>query len=167
MFSDRIARVSFVALLTGLAAGTPAAAEGGQIGVDLQRYPVGTIASLVYRHPVSERGDLWFGVGHNDADREDNGEFDDEQASGPGLSIGYRHSLADDRRGWSVGGRVDLWALEVDWIDRVGTPFESRGTTETLVLQPTAPTSDRARSYSRACRSSADASPAGFDRVLT
>jgi len=107
------------------------------VGIELQRYPVGTTGSLVYRHPLGERSVMWFGVGYNDADREDEGEFDDEQASGAGLSAGYRRYLESDRIGWSFGGRLDLWDLEVDWIDQLGTPGQTRGTTDTLVLQPT------------------------------
>ncbi len=115
----------------------PAEAGGGAIGLELQRYPVGTIGTLTGRVPLGDRSDLLFGAGFNDADREDNGEFDDEQAEGPGVSVGFRHHREVDRTGWSFGARLDVWDLEVDWTDQLGTVGETRGTSDALVLQPT------------------------------
>lgn len=36
-----------------------------------------------------------------------------------------------------MGGRLDLWQLEIDWVQNPGSAAERRGETETLVLQPT------------------------------
>jgi len=133
------ARTMLIALLA--VAGTSVCIAGeapASVGFELQRYPVGTIGSVVYRHPLGERSLFHAGLGYNDADREDEGEFDDEQASGLGISAGYRRFRDNDQRGWSYGGRVDLWSLDVDWIDQLGTPGENRGTSDSWVLQPTA-----------------------------
>ena len=106
------------------------------VGVDLQRYPVGNIAAVVFRVPLGDRDDVIFGVGYNEADREDNGEFDDESGEGFGTHIAYRRYLDPERKGWSYGGRVDFFRLDIDWIDEEGSAQERRGTTEIGVLQP-------------------------------
>ncbi|MCP4004122.1 MAG: hypothetical protein GY725_08010, partial [bacterium] len=106
----------------------PAQAGDRAVGLEIQRYPVGTIATVVGRVPLGDRSELLFGAGFNDSDREDNGEFDEEQAEGPGVSVGFRHYRDADRTGWSCGARLDLWDLEVDWIDQLGTLGETRGT---------------------------------------
>ncbi|MFT7668097.1 MAG: hypothetical protein ACI8X5_000784 [Planctomycetota bacterium] len=39
--------------------------------------------------------------------------------------------------GWFVGGRADLYSLEIDWVQNPGTGSEQRGNTDILILQPT------------------------------
>ncbi len=125
-------------LLLWIAVGLlPVEAGARAVGFEVQRYPVGAIATVTGRVPLGGRSELLLGAGYNDADRENNGEFDDEQAEGPGVSVGFRHHREADRTGWSFGARLDVWDLEVDWIDQLGTVGETRGTSDTLVLQPT------------------------------
>lgn len=134
-------RKVFVGVFLALIAVVALPARSGGIEaleVGLQAYPVGFIGSVAVHVPLSERTELRLGIGFNDADREDEGELDDEQASGAGIHAAFRRFRGGARSGWSWGGRLDVWDLEVDWIDGLGTPGETSGRSDTLVLQPTA-----------------------------
>jgi len=74
-------------------------------------------------------------AGYQDLDRGSRGEHDDESGGGPGVGVEARRYLGDHRRGWFVGARADLWFLTIDWEDRAPA---RRGTSEIVVLQPTA-----------------------------
>ena len=63
--------------------------------------------------------------------------YQDEDGDGFGGGVGYRHFFGEDLGGWFMGARVDLWSLEIDWRDKLGTPKKRRGSTDVLVLQPT------------------------------
>lgn len=116
-------------LLTASCATGPAA-----VGVELQAYPAGLIPGLHVQTPLDELSSLTFRAAANLTDRQDFGEFDNEEGDGFGGGIGYRRYLERGREGWLFGGRVDLWDLEIDWED----PGPVTGTTDILVLQPTA-----------------------------
>jgi len=117
---------------------TQAAAGEHEIGVELQAYPTGVVTTVGGKVPLKEDGQfLTFRLGYNDADRDDNGDRDDEKGGGPGFSAGWRRSFSSSERGWFAGARADLWFLEVDWIDLPGTPGQTSGTTDVIVLQPT------------------------------
>ena len=109
-----------------------------EIDLEAQVYPTGTIAAVGVKLPLGkDTRSITLRAGYNDVDRDDNGDRDDEKGGGQGISVGWRAMLADAERGWFASARADLWFLEIDWIDQPGTPGETRGTTDVIVLQPT------------------------------
>ena len=108
--------------------------EEFSVGPEIQVYPAGIIAGVVAQTPVSDDDLFTFRIAYNATDRQDFGEQDDEEGGGPGFGVGYRHFFGEDYLGWLVGGRLDLWFLEIDWED--DNPV-AEGTTDVIVLQPT------------------------------
>jgi hypothetical protein len=109
----------------------------GGFGLELQAYPAGLIAVGHYRFALSDKSAFGLHVGANLTDRQDFGEHDNESGSGYGAGVSYRRALSDDGNGWFVGGRLDVWLLEIDWQDaREG--LVARGETDVTVLQPSA-----------------------------
>ena len=104
-----------------------------QLALELQAYPAGLITTLALRFDMGLSDQTSLRAGFNKADRQDYGEHDDESGGGPGGGIGYRHFLEQRDRGAFYGARLDLWSLGIDW--REGG---QRGSTDALVLQPTA-----------------------------
>jgi len=103
------------------------------LGLEVRVYPAGLIPVLYGEAPLTPEDTLTFGLGANWTDRGDDGEQDDEEGWGYGGGVGYRRALGPSDRHWFLGVRVDLWKLEIDWKD------DNRdGTTDVLVLQPTA-----------------------------
>ncbi len=109
-----------------------------EVGAELSGYPAGVIAGFHAQTPLDEHASLTYRVAHNFTSRGDFGEHDDEEGGGFGGGFGYRRFLNEGRAGWLWGGRIDLWDLEIDWEDGGGTPAAVSGTTDVLVLQPTA-----------------------------
>lgn len=105
-------------------------------GPELQLYPAGVIAGAHFQYALGRHDALTWRIAGNVTERGDFGEHDDESGSGFGGGIGWRRVIPDGGPGdgWVVGARVDVWDLEVDWKDDNPT---RRGTTETLVVQPT------------------------------
>ena len=126
---------TLLALASGLTAGC--ASQRPEYGVEVQAYPAGVIPGLHVQLPQDELSAITLRAAHNFSDREDYGEFDDEEGGGFGGGVGYRRYLEPGREGWLWGGRVDVWALEIDWEDQGGTPMATSGTTDIVVLQPT------------------------------
>lgn len=105
-------------------------------GPEVQLYPAGLIIGAHVQHPITARDSFTWRVAGNFTERGDYGEHDDESGAGYGAGIGWRHIIPDGGPGdgWVLGARLDVWDLEVDWKDRNPT---RRGTTDTLVIQPT------------------------------
>lgn len=104
-------------------------------GAELQAYPAGLIVAGHAQYPWSESEVITLRAGYNLTERGDFGEHDDEEGGGPGFGVGYRRLLGvPGEDGWLVGGRVDLYFLEIDHED--DAPPAS-GTTDVVVLQPT------------------------------
>ena len=116
----------------------PGRVEGRTLsfGAELQVYPAGLIATAHARRELDERDSVFLRAGYNFTDRQDFGEHDDEEGGGPGFGVGWRRNLSPDAdQGWLFGGRVDLFFLEIDWMDDPpATP--ASGTTDIVVLQP-------------------------------
>lgn len=106
-------------------------------GFDAQAYPTGVITTAKVDWSADGERELSVYAGWNEADRSDNGQHDDETGGGPGLGIGYRQYFGDQRDTWFLGGRVDVWQLGIDWVDRPGSPTERSGDTDITILQPT------------------------------
>jgi len=114
------------------------------LGAEVQVYPAGVIAGLHGRSEVGAGEFVTARVAANVTDRRDFGERDDEEGAGWGAGLGYRRYIdrtidgtANSGSGWLWGARVDVWDLEIDWIDDPGGAGETRGTTDLVVLQPT------------------------------
>ncbi len=120
------------ALAGGCATGSPA------LGIETQVYPAGVIPGLHAQWELSPNEALTARLAHNFTDRRDFGEHDDEEGGGFGAGLGYRRYLGHSREGWLWGARIDVWDLEIDWEDGGGTPAASSGSTDILVLQPSA-----------------------------
>ncbi|MBV1928935.1 MAG: hypothetical protein KUG81_05425 [Gammaproteobacteria bacterium] len=104
-----------------------------KIGVEVEAYPAGVITTATARFLLDQSDEVSFRTGYNTTDRQDFGEHDDETGGGPGAGFGYRHFLRAGHAGPFLGGRLDVWSLEIDWKEN-GTS----GTTDVIVAQPTA-----------------------------
>ena len=100
----------------------------------MQAYPAGVIAGLHAEYALSERDELTARLAWNATDRGDFGEHDDEHGGGPGGGLGWRRFFGPQYTGWLFGGRVDVWALKIDWKD--SSPASRQGETDVLVVQP-------------------------------
>lgn len=104
------------------------------LGLELQAYPAGVIPGITGEYSLNNASSLVFRLGANLADRKDfSGLNDHEKGWGPGGTIGYRYYF--ENSGWYLGGRTDLWWMNIQWNDASDTP--TSGTTQIGVLQPT------------------------------
>ncbi len=126
-----------LALTAGCKLPAPPPSEEGVFdmaaGFEVQAYPAGVIYGAHGQIAIDTAEVLTVRAAVNDTDRQDFGEFDDEQGEGIGGGVGYRRYLGGFYDGWMWGARVDLWDLEIDWREDGG----ATGTTDVLVLQPT------------------------------
>ncbi|MBK8609161.1 MAG: hypothetical protein IPL84_04250 [Chitinophagaceae bacterium] len=109
------------------------------VGADVKWYPAGWILGPSVAYLVSPKQVVSVGIGINLANRKDfSGLNDDEKGTGFGGHVGYRFLFNPTKSSFFLGARVDLWGLQMDWKDKVGTPQASNGTTRITVFQPTA-----------------------------
>ncbi len=110
-----------------------------QIGVEVQWYPAGWIIGPVFNYFIAPKHILNFRAGVNIIDRHDwSGLNDSEKGTGYGGSIGYRYLFTPKKSSFFAGARVDLWSTNIKWENKTGTPQATSGTTNILVLQPSA-----------------------------
>ncbi|MEZ6015136.1 MAG: hypothetical protein R3F49_08490 [Planctomycetota bacterium] len=102
-------------------------------GGEVQVYPTGLFLGPRAELELNERDSVHARAAVHFADRGSAGEHDDEQGSGWGGGLGYRRWLDTYGKDWSVGGRLDLWRLSLDWRDN--SPTRS-GNTDVTVLVP-------------------------------
>ncbi len=133
--------------LISACSGTPIRADAGDgetgarpwrvaVGAEVQAYPAGIIPGVHAQFPLSESGVLTTRLAYDATDRQDFGEHDNEDGGGPGGGVGYRHYFGPDYTGWLLGGRVDLWFLDIDWEDDPPA-IPAKDSTDVIVLQPT------------------------------
>ncbi|MDX1672276.1 MAG: hypothetical protein R3211_08030 [Balneolaceae bacterium] len=103
-------------------------------GAELQVYPAGIILGIQGGLNIGSGHELQLRVGYNITDRGDFGEHDEEEGGGPGAGLGYRHFLENTLTGLFLGGRADIWFMDIDWRDESPTRF---GSSQITVLQPT------------------------------
>jgi hypothetical protein len=115
------------------------------VGGEVQLYPAGVIGGLHARTIVGPGEFVTARLAANVTDRRDWGEQDDEEGAGWGGGLGYRQYFdpkidgeSNSGAGFLWGARLDVWDLEIDWIDQPGQPGETSGSTDVIVLQPTA-----------------------------
>lgn len=132
----RLARLSVVlpsAALSLLFAAAPALAGQYQPGAEFRVYPSGEILSGFLG---TDLGDNYYGAisaSYDFAQRGSNGRNEHEDGGGFGGGVTVDKYFRPAQLGWFVGGRVEVFALSIDWRD----PGIS-GSTDVTVLQPTA-----------------------------
>lgn len=129
------ARAPSTLALLGLAL-LPACSSPLAAGPEIQLYPAGMIVGAHLQTPLNARDSITYRLAANITERGDFGEHDDESGEGFGGGIGWRRIYPDGGPGdgWIIGARVDIWDLTIDWED--DNPVR-RGSTDTLVIQPT------------------------------
>jgi len=115
----------------------PAAAQPprAMLGVEARGYPAGVLTTGRLDLDLGPRSRIGLSAGYNLTRRGDFGEHDDERGGGPGLGVLVTARLGDRPSGFYLGGRIDVWWLDVDWTDR--SPART-GRTAITVVQPTA-----------------------------
>ncbi|WP_293890147.1 hypothetical protein [Flavobacterium sp.] len=109
--------------------------EKREIGLEIQKYPVGTITVITYNYFFKETWAMRFRVGGNFANRKDESGFnDDEKANGFGGSFGINKYVRSGNGNFIFGANVDVWNMWTKWIDYSEIP--QNGKTYTLVIQP-------------------------------
>lgn len=109
--------------------------SGSTIGLDMQVYPTGIIPGIRYEAPLSTKSNLYLRAGYQIIDHRDLGVQDDETGTGYGFSLGYRRFFNETRTKWSLMLKTDVWFNTIDWTNEM---LATTGTTEIVVLQPTA-----------------------------
>lgn len=108
-----------------------------ELGLSFQLYPAGIIVTINSNLFQSSTTSLLLRAGGNFTDRKDYSQYNDnEQGSGFGASIGYRKHFYLKRGEIIAGLNTDLWNMWIHWKNDIGEPYQSEGTTYTLVLQP-------------------------------
>ena len=113
-------------------------AQSQRLGFEFQAYPTGLIPGIRYADGWGERHEWNLRLGLNLIDHRDLGVKWDEQGWGYGASLGYRYYFKPDWRGFFIGPRLDLWHNHIDWVDILPNDAQVSGTTQLLVVQPTA-----------------------------
>jgi hypothetical protein len=104
---------------------------------EFQAYPAGLIPGLRIEKSFKEHYAFHLRLGYNWIRHQDFGEQDDERGDGLGFTLGYKRYFKQGHQGFFVGARSDLWFSELDWKNNIGTPAETFGTSNIIVLQPT------------------------------
>lgn len=110
-----------------------------ELGLTFQQYPTGSIPGLSYTFNAGEsHHSLQLRLGYNIVYHGDAGVWDDEKGGGFGFSPAWLYSFKADRQGLYIGGRLDVWFNSIDWegVGPADTPIS--GTSNIVVLQPTA-----------------------------
>ena len=124
--SKIIALCSFIMILT-------TSVWSQAIGVEVQQYPTGFLFGVYGEIDLKEHHAITFRAGYNLLDHKDLGVQENEEGGGFGGSVGYKYYFSEERSKLFLGARTDLWFNSVDWTNDMLS-----GTTEVLVLQPTA-----------------------------
>lgn len=107
------------------------------LGVSLQLYPAGIIATINSEFIYTVNSSLFIRVGGNFTDRKDYSDYNDnEKGSGFGGTIGYRRHFHLGSGKIITGINSDIWNMWINWKNDIGEANETSGQTYTLVLQP-------------------------------
>lgn len=106
-----------------------------EIGIEVEKYPVGIISAITYNYFFKETWALRFRLGGNFADRKDvSGLNDNEIANGFGGSFGVNKYVSCWKGNFIFGANLDVWNTWTKWIDY--SEVVQEGKTYTLVIQP-------------------------------
>lgn len=107
------------------------------LGAELQWYPAGWLIgpAIMYFHRPKH---LFFGkLGINIANRHNwSGLNDDEKGTGFGGSFGYRYLFKANANTFFIGTRGELYHTTIKWQNDLGLSTETKGSTRTIVYQP-------------------------------
>jgi opacity protein-like surface antigen len=95
------------------------AADNGPLA-ELQVYPTGQIAGIGWQSDLPSLGSHYQGAAtlrFNKANRGSAGRHADESGEGWGVGFAVDRYFAPDKLGWSLGGRVDVFNLRIDYRD--------------------------------------------------
>ncbi|MEO6132173.1 MAG: hypothetical protein ABIQ02_10015 [Saprospiraceae bacterium] len=107
------------------------------IGISVQLYPGGLMATLHSDIFLSANSSLLLRAGGNFTDRKDFSKYNhNERGAGFGGSIGFRKHFFLQKGQFIAGLNADLWNLEIKWKNDIDTPVETQGKTKILVFQP-------------------------------
>ncbi|MEX0314586.1 MAG: hypothetical protein AB3N18_10440 [Allomuricauda sp.] len=107
------------------------------LGVSVQIYPAGIIPTINLDHAISEKSSVLLRLGGNFVDRKDFSDVNvTEEGEGFGGSIGYRRHFPSGKGKFIAGLNLDVWSLNIDWMDIGPADAPISGSTYTLVLQP-------------------------------
>lgn len=116
-----------------------------ELGVTFQQYPTGSIPGLSFGWGLNEQQSLQLRAGYNIVYHGDAGVQAEENGGGLGGSVAWLRSFQSGHEGWYLGGRLDVWFNAIDW-ENGDLPSDFRsGTTQLVVLQPTAVVGHRLR----------------------
>ncbi|GMQ82319.1 MAG: hypothetical protein BMS9Abin05_1767 [Rhodothermia bacterium] len=102
----------FFGLILGLSLDTQAQIKPG---LSVQIYPAGQIVQASARVWSNERSEATIFAGINRARRQDFGKKDNEEGLGGGIGIDIMRLTGTRPRGLYLGGKLDLWYLNIDW----------------------------------------------------
>lgn len=126
-------RAALAAGLVTASVALPAQAAQYQPLAELRGYPSGVILSGGLGLALDDRTYATAQLAYDFAERGSNGRHEDEHGGGIGGGFTLDRYFRPAQLGWFVGGRIELFALGIDY--REGT---RSGSSDTLTLQPTA-----------------------------
>ena len=131
-------RISIIALLMMAAVYSNGQSDYLGVHFEFQAYPTGLIPGIRVEKGFAGKNAVHFRLGYQIIDHRDLGKQDDETGNGYGFTLGYKRYFGADFKGFHAGVRNDIWFNEIDWKDGLDTPEPTSGTTDILVVQPTA-----------------------------
>jgi len=89
------------------------------IGAQFQWYPTGTITGLHLAFNSRIHHSVLLQLSYNKANREDDGEKDNEKGSGWGGAIGYRYYFKPFPHKFFIGAKADIYRMKIDWVQGI------------------------------------------------
>lgn len=108
------------------------------VNFEFQAYPAGLIPGLRLEKGFAEKNVVSLRLGYQIIDHQDFGKHDDETGNGYGFTLGYRRFFKENYQGLTLGLRNDFWWNEIDWVTKADFGPDETGTTDIIVVQPTA-----------------------------
>ena len=108
------------------------------LNFEFQAYPTGLIPGLRLEKGFAEKNALHLRLGYQFIDHRDLGKHDDESGNGWGFTLGYKRYFRDNFEGFHLGLRNDFWWNQIDWQQQSAGGALAMGTSDILVVQPTA-----------------------------
>jgi hypothetical protein len=111
-----------------------------ELGLTFQQYPTGSVPGLSYTFQPGEDShhSLQLRLGYNIVYHGNAGVWEDERGGGFGFSPGWLYHFKAERKGLYLGSRLDVWFNSIDWKGQGPADNPINGTSNIVVLQPTA-----------------------------
>lgn len=108
------------------------------VSFEFQAYPTGLIPGFRIEKSLSAKSTLHLRLAYQFIDHRDLGVHQNEEGSGFGFTLGFNKFLKHYYEKWHFGIRNDIWFNTIDWESSIGTAPVPFGTTDIIVVQPTA-----------------------------